>query len=336
MQTAPPMQATPPVSPGALVQMLNGRSSRSCYDMEEVGRLLHEHGPEGAAQLVRATDEHGRTALMVAGTIRFYKGMEVLLKHIPEEQVCAISFSSLTALMYAARSAESLCIKVLLEHIPEQQVLAVDSSGRNALMHFLVGSRWWSRIPEPLVALLQHRPEDQVLSADVRGLIALMVAADSGHAGQVKLLLGHAPEAQVMVACDNGETALMFAVYRGHAECVKELLQHAPEAQVMAARNNGHTALVMAARGRHAECVELLLRHYSNEMQPQVDAAFSAAKSQSHVECVRLLVRYASKACVRAAKEELEMNPELYLSPRAKECVLLMMAALAGWDGCPL
>ncbi|TNJ27539.1 Ankyrin repeat protein 2 [Giardia muris] len=132
------------------------------------------------------------------------------------------------------------------------------------------------------------RTLDYVGYRDLNGTTALMLAAEGGHAGCVRLL-----EGEIGMQDDNGMTALMKAAMKGHSNCVSVL-----ECESEMQNNDGWTALMLAAYRGHADCAQLLLPEVGKQSIkeqngfPSRTTALMIAVNQNHSEIVELLLPY--------------------------------------------
>lgn len=134
----------------------------------------------------------------------------------------------------------------------------------------------------------------QAKLTDRNGRTGLMVAAERGYLGIMRLLMPYEAKMQMSGrGWNNGTTALMLAANKGNLEACRILLPIEGRMQ----NKEGRTALMFAAWNGYADCVKLLK---DTEIRMTTSATYElgegftalmAAATNGHEACVRLLLK---------------------------------------------
>ncbi|KAK3386051.1 ankyrin repeat-containing domain protein [Podospora didyma] len=121
-------------------------------------------------------------------------------------------------------------------------------------------SLFWAALKghrEVVDLLIRRGAKGDVNQPNAKGLTPLMVAAQHGHHGVVRVLLSHG--ANIMAQNMKLQSALHLAAHAGHPDTVGVLLAH--QAPTNSITSNGKTPLLFAATSGHYDVVALLLLH---------------------------------------------------------------------------
>ncbi|EAU83789.2 hypothetical protein CC1G_07524 [Coprinopsis cinerea okayama7 len=195
---------------------------------------------------INLRDADGKTALIHASNYSHCDAVKRLVQH-PDVDVNARCSSGWTALDIA-NWAETY--DHLLAH-KDIQLNFKDDWGETLLMRLV--PLWGT---EDLVGRLLQHPNINVNLTSKKGLTALMLAADAGRAGALRLLLRH-KDIQPNLENPGGWTALLMAAQKGHEAAVEALLQDGAVDVNFAVQGSGYTALMLA---KAPAVVSLLLK----------------------------------------------------------------------------
>ncbi|ESU36070.1 Ankyrin repeat protein [Giardia duodenalis] len=211
---------------------------------------------------------------------------EIIEILVPISDVTIEGYSSMTALMLAAASGNTIAVRLLIDSQRDRKT----KDGRTALMIAAEAGQ------DKCVEMLLEKTSE-VCSQNTMGWTALCFAADNGHTACVRLL---APKESMMViifAYDRysasgfvmnfmSGTSLMLAAWYGSAECVSILKDS--EAQIKTHKYE-NTALIFAATAGHADCVKLLIDVEAKMQDSSGRTALMKAVTEDNVSCVELL-----------------------------------------------
>ncbi|KAG8457834.1 hypothetical protein KFE25_005103 [Diacronema lutheri] len=196
-----------------------------------------------AADVNRATEEHGSTALMLASIGGHVECLRVLLGGGAAANQSKMQ--GVTALMLATYTGHAACVSTLLAGRAAANQAKED--GTTALM--LASSHGRA----DCVRALLDGAADVDLAMRLNGWTALMLASSEGHAECAHALLSLG--AAVDRAEADGMTALMLASLEGHVECARVLLEGGANVHLVDSLT-GHSALVLGCE--HLCIVQLL------------------------------------------------------------------------------
>jgi len=161
--------------------------------------------------------------------------------------------------------------------------------------------------------------------ADEWGNTPLILAAQEGHIGVVKILLEHG--ALVNARTKNKVTALWKAAFNGHAPVVRLLLENG--ASVNMANKWGVTPLLTATQNKHLEVVKILLAFGANaNIQAAGDnnrTALTQAADLGHIEIVIALLTMIPTADAEAyfvLASSMKKNPALQTNADTRRMVM--------------
>ena len=232
---------------------------------------------------VNATDNYGRTALVLAAQNVHIECLNALLTH-KDIKVNLQNKGGFTALMMATAQGHTKCLDALLTHKDIQVNLQINNNdGWTALM--MATAKGHTKC---LKALLEHK-DIQVNIQNKNGKTALMFAAQNGHTTCLEALLERS-DVQVNLQDNYGRTALMLAAVYGHTECLKALLANGADPNIQATK--GGTALMFAAEYDNLDCLKELL---ANGVDPNLQddkgrTALMLAADEGHTDCLKELL----------------------------------------------
>ena len=183
--------------------------------------------------------------------------VEILLKHLENEEWNTKNQAGRTSFMVACEKGHKNIVKLLLDYSSERNIdlNARDEDGWTAFM--------WACGKEQtdvVKFLLDHSLERNIeLNAkSTFGSTAFMLACRQGRKDVVKLLLDHSDRIEMNAKNEEGETAFMMACKKGQYDVVYLLLDH-PDIDLNAREEYGRTAYMMACQEGHFNVAELLL-----------------------------------------------------------------------------
>lgn len=271
---------------------------------------------EGEARLQNGK---GCTALMIAAEKR--SSPASMIQELAEKEAGMTNKAGETALMIAAQQNFIECVRVLqgvesgyqnrrgrtaLELALEagamdaaRVLLATEAPYADSVMSFSTSDDLTELMQAAEIndiALVYVRMREQAGGRDSNGRTALMIAAERGYTGIVRLLAEQEARMQ-MHGKDwkNGATALMLAAGRGHTDAVVCLA----EREVGMTNKEGRTALMFAAWNGHADCVRILRDSEQGKVTSsdyelgEGFTALMAAATNGHRECIKLLTSEA-------------------------------------------
>lgn len=243
-------------------------------------------------------DREYETSLMMASGLGHRGVVQVLLEHMEGQGLDRTDRYGMTALNHAARGGHDEVVDLLLERGAQTSIK--DRFGRTALMEAadvlkvvqrLVGHMGTQRLEEKdqegktalhwaayqgsaaVVSFLLSQGA-QASSRDGKDRTALMVAADEGEVGVVKVLAQHEGGRGLNDRCVDG-TALHLAVVGGHHEVVRALLLAGTDTTIT--ENEGRTPRALAQEqnedGACAEVFEVSMRQ-NNSILHRMHACF--------------------------------------------------------------
>ena len=133
--------------------------------------------------------------------------------------------------------------------------------------------------------------------ANEKGATALILAAQNGHLGVVKILLAHGANVNARATGSMNQSALSTAADKGHDEIVQLLLDHGAAVDLPIA--NGATPLLIAAENDRLNIVQNLLKHGANvnaQVRLENISALMQAAEFGHSSIVKLLLTAISNA----------------------------------------
>lgn len=262
----------------------------------------------------KATDQYGRTSLMLAADAGDTHAVEMLLAAGADVEIT--DHSGETALHHAARGGHAETARLLLDH--HARVSAKDAGGDTPIMiaahegHTetvrllldrgadpLEPAQWLGFGGPPLVIAAEEGHTETVkvlldakgVQVDMCRVSALWAAASKGHTETVALLLAHG--ARVNDRCAPSDaSALDVAAEGGHTDTVNLLVQHG--AEVNRPDETGQMPLMLAAKGCHTDTVSALIAHGADvstkgKLFGQTALAIAAARGCD--ETVKVLVK---------------------------------------------
>ncbi len=197
--------------------------------------------------LLQLRDESGNTPLMQAAFYLDATQLDVFLKNGADPN--ATNRAGATALMKAAGDREK--VRTLLEHGAKPHLQS--AAGNTAL---IIACRNHGAV-EVVKELLAHGAD--VNAATPAGVTALAAAAESGDEEVMRVLLARGANANSTFRppySTAAESVLMIAAQHGHAGCVKLLLDHEADARFTSEYGN---ALHFAAMKDRLEIARLLI-----------------------------------------------------------------------------
>ncbi|TNJ27016.1 Ankyrin repeat protein 1 [Giardia muris] len=267
---------------------------------------------EGEARL---QNEKGCTALMLAAERRGTPA--VTIQELADREAGMTNKAGETALMIAAQQNFTECVRILqrvesgyqnrrgrtaLELALEagamdaaRMLLTTEAPYPDSVMSFSTSDDLTELMQAAEIndiALVYVRMREQAGGRDSNGRTALMIAAERGYTGIVRLLAEQEARMQ-MHGKDwkNGATALMLAAGRGHTNAVACLA----EREIGMTNKEGRTALMFAAWNGHADCVRILRDSEQGKVtSPEYElgegfTALMAAATNGHRDCIKLL-----------------------------------------------
>jgi ankyrin repeat protein len=226
------------------------------------------------ATLIDATDEDGRTALMVAvedGQVDVVQalidgGADITVKTKEHE---------ITALIYAMMRGDDEIIKILLTAGARMETLTgkamiclVERERENIIEYYYnVGEFEWSRYGRDLLGDIIPAAQERRLSLGEKNLKYL----------------------------ETPNVTLLYAVEKGYADVVRACLQKGDNPNASSSKNN--TALMIAAANGNVAILKILIAAGAdiNEIKTRpYRSALLSAVERGHLEAVSLLIKYGA------------------------------------------
>jgi ankyrin repeat protein len=212
-----------------------------------VVELLLQHM---GTQALEERDKRGRTAVHYAVVGKKEEVLALLLSNGAQAGVA--DDLRTTPFMKACEMGQVGVARLLLQHQGEQVLEETNSQGRGAV-HYAVQEGH-----EELLHFLLSQGAPANNREDSDGRTPLMVGAEVGEVGAVKMLLQHLGSKVLEETDERGQTALHLAAKNGMEEVVGFLLSQG--ADVHSKDKDGKTVL-MSACWRDLSTVKLLLKH---------------------------------------------------------------------------
>ena len=247
----------------------------------EVTRFLCDRSVD-----IEAEDQYGKTALMIAVSLRDLSLIKLLLEKGADIE--AKDNDGYTVLIEAASFRDSAVIKLLLEH--GAYIEAKDNHGMTALAVAVAEGNCI------VIELLLEKGAD-IEARDDDGNTALHIAAGYGNCTVITLLLGKGVDIE---ARDNdGDTALHVAAAHGKYPAVELLLEKG--ANIEAKDNDGETTLHLAAVCGQCAVIELLLEKGANieAKDNNGETAFLTAVAFAQCTVIELLFKKGANIDVK-------------------------------------
>lgn len=205
-----------------------------------------------APAIINATDEKGRTALMLVASLGSIDTVRALC-NVPGIDLNTKNKNGLTALDLLAAKRELIKVVRVLLRAKNINVNSMDADGKTALIRASFMGH------EKIVEALLENPHIILNVADKNGKTALIWAAERGHIQCVSALR---KKSDILLCAKDrmGDTALILAARNHHAKVVQELLSSMGPDEINAINNEGGTALQELAWNGEHECVDTLLQ----------------------------------------------------------------------------
>jgi ankyrin repeat protein len=227
-----------------------GRTALHCAaneGHEETAAFLLDQGADATA-----TNDYGRTPLMLACERRRLGVVRVLVQHMGEEGLEMRSHGAFAALNFAASRGHADIVALLLSKGACADVMTTHINAQTPLI-----SACFHGHMDVVAVLVHHMGGEGLEETNVYGQTALHYAASGGHETMVAFLLSHGADAH---SRDNNKTTpLMTACGRGHVGAVRVLLKLMGGQGLHDTDVKGRTALHWAVYNCHEDVVRLLL-----------------------------------------------------------------------------
>lgn len=228
-------------------------------------------------------NSNGETALMIAAKLNYIDAVHFLLN----TEAGTMTKDGQVALAFALEAGNLQIAELLApkEALSTDDILPHDGKSCTELMQ----AAELNDIVQ-VYSLLNK----QAKLTDRNGRTGLMIAAERGHSGILRLLIPYEAKMQMSGrGWNNGTTALMLAANKGNLEACQMLLPIEGRMQ----NKEGRTALMFAAWNGHEACVNILK---DIEIRMTTSASYElgegftalmAAATNGHEACVRLLLK---------------------------------------------